>query len=179
MLSKEVEQEEHYERVNEDKVVQSGDGDNKFKSGNPESFEVYACCYKVGRVNKETDDDTSSLITQPPTPHHLLTESSPLSIVHPRFDNENCGGNEEEEKANVEDDICGNAIHPEIDDDASYLDEENFSNSNHPDHEKKPHQKPIKNQIVKTIVDDQEYIQCNFPVNDAIEDINDLPYDVD
>ena len=54
---------EKQELPNKDDVVLSGE-DKKLQSDKLTSFEVYVHRYnKVGRVNNETDDDASSLIT--------------------------------------------------------------------------------------------------------------------
>ena len=78
---------EKQEHLNKDEVVQSGDGDKKVKSDNLTSFEVYGCRYKVGQVNKEADDDASSLITQEPSPRFppLLDKSPSYSKLITNF----------------------------------------------------------------------------------------------
>lgn len=65
-------------------------------------------------------------------------------ILYTYFDKENGGGDEEEENADLEYEICGKVIHPETHDDASSLDAENFSNDNQSDHEEKPHHNPME-----------------------------------
>jgi len=85
-------------------VVLSGEG-KKLQSNKLTSFEVYVRRYnKVGRVNNETDDDASSLITQDPSPRFSpLLDKSPSNVI-PNFFRVTDRGDDNEEKALVEDD---------------------------------------------------------------------------
>ena len=142
--------------------------------------------YKVGRVNNEKDDDALSLITQELSPRFpsLLDkppEKSPShSTVIPNFVRVADRGDDNEEKADVEDDIHGEVVHPETDDDASSLDADTFSKDHHPDHDNKPHHNPMKKiKIVNAIIDDEEYLQYDFTMDDTFDDIHDSPFEPD
>ena len=100
--------------------------------------------------------------------HHLLLKKPILDFLSfqqisskidcsPQFSHETDGSDENEEKADVEDDIHGKVIHPETDDGASSLNVDSFSNYNHSYHEEKSDQNSMKKiKILKAIIDDEK-----------------------
>ena len=169
---------EKQKHMNKDDVVLSGDEDNKLQLDNLSSFEVYVRQYKGGRDY----DVLFFLITQEASPRFpsLLDECPSHSTIIPDFFRSADRGDDNEEKADVEDGIHGEVVHPETDDDASSLDADNFSNYNHPYHDDKPHQNPMKKiKIVKAIIDDEEYVQYDFTMDDTIDGMHDSPFEPD